>query len=252
MSAPASPSQERVLRNRRRIPVVIGVVLLLIGGGVLAGRFALTIKPVAVVQSYCTAALKQDYASIYQQLTASVRNQASQDIFVQAEQLADDAAGKVTSCSASPLNIEAGFSDATAHVVIKRATGVTVALSLYIHGNTITRMPDVGVFPLLTLHQFCAALIALDYSTAYNLFAPSITGGLSQARFLQASQLADQSGGVMDTCDASHLHFNSDASIATFEVVTHRRLSGSAYTPSPIQINRQNDDHWLLGNVPSV
>jgi hypothetical protein len=238
-------------RRRPLTYAVIAIASVLVA--IVGVRLGLTLGPMGAAQDFCAAAQRGDYAGIYAHMfAAAARAQSDGATFTAAEQLADQQAGAVTSCDISPLRVDGGWGSAVVRLTEHRAHGVDVAVALQMSGAPwhITSIPDPAVFPLGTARAFCDDLTRQDYTAAYHLLAPSITGALTSENFAKAEQLFDQNGGVVDTCTVTALTLNSANTFGVASVQVHRRQSGSGAIQ--IKIARQSGGSWRISSLPSA
>jgi hypothetical protein len=248
MSASRTTAAPVAATSRRVVWIAVGV-LCLMALGALAWRFVPIIGPTGAAWSFCDDLTHQRYADIYGRLAAALHAQVSEQAFVDAEQLADAQAGKVTQCDASPLNVAMQGAGATAEIAEHRAEGVSVVAHLHLSGPSwqIAALPDPAVAPYATAFSFCTALLARNYAAAYRLLTPNITGQLPQANYVKLGGIADQQEGPVTVCTISQLTLSADdASASAIAQVTRQRPS-----PVPILLGVQNGT-WYITNLPSA
>lgn len=134
------PPQQNALPRRKKVPLWVWIVIacvvpvLLIVGGVLALFAFLNNSPAkAIVQQYCTAVEKQDYAKAYSYLDIQTMNHdgqqypATQALYIQASQTTDQAKGAVTAYTIIGIEISstsAGGNTASITVNVTRGGNV--------------------------------------------------------------------------------------------------------------------------------
>lgn len=240
-TAMAIPSR----RTAWLIFAALGVVAL----GALAWRFVPVIGPTGAAWGFCDDLTQQRYADLYGRFTPTLRARLSQAAFIQAEQLADQQAGKVTQCDATPLNVSLTDGSASAQVAEHRAGGIAVVETLHLTGPTwqIAAIPDPAVAPFAVAQGFCAALLAHDYAAAYRLLTPAITAQLSQANYVKLGQVADANEGPVTACAITQLSLSQDDASATASAHVQRQQAVTV----AIQLAQQ-DSAWAITNLPTA
>jgi hypothetical protein len=236
--------------SRRTAWLIFGAVCLVALGG-LAWRFVPTIGPYQTAAGYCDDLTHQRYTAIYQRLGGNAQASVSQAIFTGAEQLADQQAGKVTQCSASPLNVSAQANDTQAQVTEQRQSGITIVATLHMVGSSIATLPDPAIMPFAVAQRFCDALTTQDYASAYHLLSGTITGQLAQDRYVKLQQFADQTQGNVTTCTITQLDLAKDDTGATATAQVQRQHGAAGGTTTPIQL-ASSALGWQITNLPSA
>jgi hypothetical protein len=233
----------------RRAAWLIFAALCVVALGALAWRFVPVIGPTSTAWGFCDDLTHQRYAALYARFTPTIRAQLSQATFTLAEQLADQQAGKVTQCDASPLNVSLTGGAATAQVAEHRAGGIAVVETLHLAGPhwQIATIPDPAVAPFAVAQGFCAALLAHDYAAAYRLLTPAITAQLSQANYVKLGQVADANEGPVTACAISQLALSKDNASATASARVQRQQAAMV----TIQLAQQNSA-WAITNLPTA
>ncbi len=241
---PAAP------RSRRSL--VIGFALIVVVALALGGvRFALALGPVGTAQRYCDAMTRRDYPAVYRLLASGPRAQVDEATFVAGETLADQQAGVVTGCDVSPLSVDVGWSAAVAHVTVRRASGVAVAVPLRVAGSgwLIDELPDPALLPFALARQWCDAVASQSYVVAYHLLSSAITAAVPQDRFTALSEQADQSSGKVTSCQIATLALGASGQAATAQAVVRRQQGASATVR--LALGRQAGA-WVLTSLPAL
>ncbi len=233
----------------RRTAWLVFAALCVLALGALAWRFVPVIGPTGAAWGFCDDLTQQRYADLYGRFTPTIRNQISQATFILAEQLADQQAGKVTQCDATPLNVSLTSGSASAQVAEHRAGGIAVVETLHLIGPTwqLAALPDPAVAPFAVAQNFCAALLAHDYAAAYRLLTPAITAQLSQPNYVKLGQVADANEGPVAACAITQLALSHDDTTATATAHVQRQQAA----PVTIQLAQQGGA-WAITNLPTA
>ena len=249
----AAPRRPAALPGRRIAWLVFGGLCLVAVVGV-AVRFVPVLGPTGTSWGYCDDLTHARYADLYQQhFAAALRSQITQSDFIAAEQLADHQAGPVATCDASPLNISLSGNTAQAKVTEQRLRYAAVVTTLQLGGSDwrITAFPDPAIQPFGVAQRFCDALAQQDYATAYGLFAPNITGQLTQDRYAGVEGYADQTNGKITSCAITQLTVDlpNHAAAAHAQVQREHGPTGGA----DVQITlAQQSGAWFITTLPTA
>src|SRR5579864_7233640 len=122
--------------------------------------------PSQVLSTYCNAFAKGDYQTAYNQLAGDLPSQLG------FKSEADFATGvKGTTCKVNSVNDSAG----TGMITYNFPSGAISIDDETIDNGQIAKQTPRST-PTVTLTNFCAALKAGDYQTAYNLFSTKLQG----------------------------------------------------------------------------
>lgn len=156
-----------------------------------AGLFGLDVAPLVAANTFCLDLRSQNYAGLYGLLDAHAQAGTKQSDFVSQGALHDQIDGAVSACDV--LSVSKASSATTLTVTL----GVTRPRNATEQGPvTLTRQGGSWLVdgyagnllgsdlrPLAVGAQFCAALVAGDYATAYGLLTEHGKGGESESQF---------------------------------------------------------------------
>ncbi|HLY30976.1 MAG TPA: hypothetical protein VKQ36_08100 [Ktedonobacterales bacterium] len=176
------------------VTLLIAVVVAALGGGgaYLYGQQQAK-APTQSINAYCSALKQANYIAAYQLFSPGYQASISQQQYVSEQRLRDQYYGQVTACSASLVAQEGSFlfwrqpSLAVFEMSLSRAGAASAKhAAATLHGQVALipvgtawlvsavdfSLQSVDFDPLTIANDFCTAMIAHHYATAYSLLSP--------------------------------------------------------------------------------
>lgn len=248
---------DRRRKKPRRLWLTCGIIaaiffVLCVAVGGLVGYAAVqAAQPLKAAQLFCQDVQRQDYSAAYGMLSTSYKATVSDSQFTQIGKLQDQIDGKVTACglaqNASGLSItfNPNQSQATFDVRVSRNRQLTGTVTM-VKENGAWKVDQVSqsvqgtdVRPLLVADQFCRAIVAQDFPTAYGLLSPALQAKASEQQFQAA--FSNESNVTIAGCSPSLGTYTvsargSTATLQTTLQVTVNSANGASATEVPVSL----------------
>ncbi len=191
-----SPRSVSLLSNRPlALLAALGVVLLGVIGAGVAYASSQDGQPGQALAHFCADLTQQKYTDAYSLLSGAARSQASQDQWIQQQQLHDQIDGQARSCAAGQasggwLTFTHAAASATVQLTRTKPAAGIVTLAHQVDGWKVDkidpRLQGTILAPLLVTQSFCAALAKQDFAAAYADLSSAQHTSATQADFTKA------------------------------------------------------------------
>src|SRR6266699_1387874 len=198
--APVAPPTQRP--NRRRLWTILGailgvVVIALIIFGVIG--YVNRSTPTKSLNAFCTALKGGDYQTDYNQLASGLQSKLGSEADFAAGYASNGGLGKITNCTVTNVNDEAGTGTINYTFAQGNALVVDYSLSDENGSSKITRTQPRSS-PTLTLSNYCGALKVGDYQSAYNELSSAAQSQETESQFA-----ANFSNNKVNNCTVSNV-----------------------------------------------
>ena len=258
-------------KSRRKLWITCGVIAAVVllacagVGGLFAYATVQAAQPLTAAQTFCTDLKKQDYTAAYGMLSTAYKGRVTEDQFTQASKLHDQVDGKVTACglpqgrSNTNFNFNLNQNTATFNVDVTRRHLVSGSVTMVKENgawkvdslDSTLQGTDLG--PLQVADQFCKAIVAQDFKTAYGYLSTDLQGKASQ-KDLQ-SAFANDSQTQINGCSPSFTTYSvgsadTTATLDTSMTVAVKNSSGTRVVGVPVTLTFVKDSGvWKIDGI---
>lgn len=222
---PGYVSIEQVRRRTRRLLIWIGLGLVAVIALAVGGYFLLFARstPEKTLDTYCSALLRQDYLTAYNQLSPSLRSAETESQFASVV----EEQGRLNSCIHGSASVNGSIASINLKMVASaNQTNSVVTLVQDTGNNWKISLPFP---PSVTLTAFCRALKNGDYQTAYDQLADIVKSQLPETDFETTNmQQSTQVGGIA-SCSVSNVSEGGSAAIGTITFLLGNGQKGDTH-----------------------
>ena len=138
--------------------------------------------PTKTLNAFCTALKGGDYQTAYNQLVSGLQSKFGTEADFAAGYASNGGLGKITNCTVTTVNDGAGTG--TINYTFAQGNALVVDYSLGDeNGSSKIFRTQPHASPTLTLSNYCGALKAGDYQSAYNQLSSAAQGQVTEAQF---------------------------------------------------------------------